>query len=136
MKKIVLAGSSKFIDKIEYYKEYFLNNGYDVLAYPKKIDQTKIDIYDKTYKSFFKALNETDEIFVVNEEKNGIKGYVGAETFAELSFVLVNNILKKEKRKIYLLNEPDEKNNCFYELNAFIKLGYIEIWNKNTNNLN
>ena len=136
MKKIILAGSSKFIDKIEYYKKYFSNNGYTVLACPKKIDQTNINIYDNTYKLFFKALNETDEIFVVNEEKNGIKGYVGAETFAELSFVLANNILKNEKRKIYLLNEPDEKNNCFYELNAFIKLGYIEIWNKNNNNLN
>ena len=67
-------------------------------------------------------------MFVVNEEKNGIKGYVGSETFAELSYVLVNNLLKNENRKIYLLNEPDEKNSCYFELDSFLKLGYIEIW--------
>ncbi len=128
MKKIVLAGSSKFIDKIEYWKNYFELNGYEVIAYPKRINQLDINIYNETYKSFFKALDITDEIFVVNEEKNGIKGYVGYETFAELSYILGNNVTKNQNRKIYLLNEPDEKNNCFYELNAFIKLGYIEIW--------
>lgn len=128
MKKIVLAGSSKFIDKIEYWKEYFIEKGYDVIAYPKKINQYDIDVYSKTYKSFFKALDVTDEVFVVNEEKNGIKGYVGSETFAELSYVLVNNLLKNENRKIYLLNEPDERNSCYFELDSFLKLGYIEIW--------
>ena len=128
MRKIVLAGSSKFIDKIEYWKDYFEEKGYDVIAYPKKINQTDINVYNETYKSFFRALDTTDEIFVVNEEKNGIKGYVGYETFAELSYVLGNNVNKNQNRKIYLLNEPDEKNNCFFELNAFIKLGYIEIW--------
>lgn len=130
MKKIVLAGSSKFIEQIQYWKKYFEENGYEVIGYPKKIDQTDYSVYQNTHKSFFEALTLTDELFVVNEDKNGIKGYVGAETFAELSYVVVNNILKNENKKIYLLKRPSEEVNSYYELNAFLNLGYIEIWNE------
>lgn len=131
MKKIVIAGSAKFVEEIENWKNYFESKGYDVIEYTRKIDQTDTNVYVERYKSFFKALDITDELFVVNEEKNGIKGYVGAEVFAELSFIVANNILKNENRKVYLLNEPGEELKAYFELNTFLKLGYIELWNKN-----
>lgn len=130
MKKIVLAGSSKFIESIEKWKEFFLKKGYDVIGCTKRINAEDINSFNEAYISFFKALNMTDELFVVNLEKNGFKGYIGAETFAEISYIVSNNIIKNENKPIYLLNMPDEKLNCYYELNSFLKLGYIKIWDK------
>ena len=129
MKKIVIAGSAKFVDEINNWKEYFKTKGYDVIEYTQNIDQTDLNVYSERHKSFFKALNETDELFVVNSEKNGIKGYVGSEVFAELSFVIANNIINNDNKKVYLLNMPGEELKSYFELNTFLKLGYIQLWN-------
>lgn len=129
-KNIVIIGSSKFLDKIEKLKDYLINKGYNVIEYPKKINHLDEKVYINRYKSFFSALDSADEIFVANFDKNEIKGYVGAESFAELSFIVANNVLKNENRKIYLLNKPSEEVSSYFELNSFIKLGIIKIWDE------
>lgn len=132
-KNIVIIGSSKFLDKIEKLKDYLIKKGYNVIEYPKQINQLDENVYINRYKSFFKALDSTDEIFVANFDKNEIKGYVGAESFAELSFIVANNVLKNENRKIYLLNEPSKEVSSYFELNNFIKLGIVKIWDEEVN---
>lgn len=129
-KNIVIIGSSKFLDKIEKLKDYLINKGYNVIEYPKKINHLDEKVYINRYKSFFSALDSADEIFVANFDKNEIRGYVGAESFAELSFIVANNVLKNENRKIYLLNKPSEEVSSYFELNSFIKLGIIKIWDE------
>ena len=45
-KKIVIAGSAKLQDKIEYWITFFKNKDYEVLDYPKKIEESKfMDLY-------------------------------------------------------------------------------------------
>ena len=70
-------------------------------------------------------------MFVLNEDKENINGYIGPETFAELSFVLANNILNKSSQKIYLKKMPSRKVSCYEEIDRFIKLGWIEIFKSN-----
>ena len=132
-KNIVIIGSSKFLDKIEKLKDYLFQKGYNVIEYPKQINHLDENVYINRYKSFFKALDSADEIFVANFDKNEIKGYVGAESFAELSFIVANNVLKNENRKIYLLNEPSKEVSSYFELNSFIKLGIVKIWDEEVN---
>lgn len=132
-KNIVIIGSSKFLDKIEKLKDYLIQKGYNVIEYPKQINHLDENVYINRYKSFFKALDSTDEIFVANFDKNEIKGYVGAESFAELSFIVANNVLKDENRKIYLLNEPSKEVSSYFELNSFIKLGIVKVWDEEVN---
>lgn len=132
-KNLVIIGSSKFLDKIEKLKDYLIQKGYNVIEYPKQINHLDENVYIERYKSFFSALDSTDEIFVANFDKNEIKGYVGAESFAELSFIVANNVLKNENRKIYLLNEPSENVSSYFELNSFIKLGIVRIWDEEVN---
>ena len=132
-KNIVIIGSSKFLDKIEKLKDYLVQKGYNVIEYPKQINHLDENVYINRYKSFFKALDSADEIFVANFDKNEIKGYVGAESFAELSFIVANNVLKNENRKIYLLNEPSKDVSSYFELNSFIKLGIVKIWDEEVN---
>ena len=130
MKKLVIAGSAKFCEEMLEWKEYFENRGYEVINYPKKIDQTNAKEYQNVYIKFFESLNETDILFVVNEDKNGIKGYIGAETFAELSFCVAQNLVNKEKKQIYLLKKPSEEVACYIEIEKFINLGWIKIFEK------
>lgn len=131
MKKLVIASSAKFQKEIEIWKTYFINKGYNVINYPKKINQDNSEEYKIAHTGFFKSLIETDILFVLNEDKNGIEGYIGAETFAELSYTIVQNIINNTNKKIYLLKMPTEEVTCYMEIKNFIKLGWIEIFNKN-----
>lgn len=51
---------------------------------------------------YFKKIESVDAVLVVNEDKNGIKNYIGGNTFLEMSFAHVLN------KKVFLLNSvPD-----------------------------
>ena len=70
MKKIVISGSSKLQDKVNYWLEHFKKQNYEILDYPRLID---LDKYTEelpiVYKNFYNALENTDVFFLMNEEK-------------------------------------------------------------------
>lgn len=41
MKKIVISGSSKLQDKVNYWLEYFKSKNYEILDYPRFIEKEK-----------------------------------------------------------------------------------------------
>lgn len=131
MKKIVIASSAKFQDEIDMYKEYFINKGYNVINYPKKIKLENIEEYRNVHQQFFKSLVETDEVFILNEDKNGTTGYIGAQTFAEMSFAIAQNTIYNANKKIYLLKMPSEEVICYQEVKNFIQLGWVEVFKAN-----
>lgn len=89
MKKAVIAGSTKLQKEIKKWVDYFENLNYEVLDYPKEIEKkVLIKIYPSRHIEFFKNITNTNILFVMNEDNNNIEGYIGAETFAELSFAL------------------------------------------------
>ena len=134
MKKIVIASSAKFKEKVCRWKELFEQKGYEVIDYPRKIDQTISEEYQKAHIRFFKSLEEADILFVLNEDKNGIEGYIGYEVFAELSYFMVENRKNKTNKKIYLLKMPSKDLSCYMEIKNFVDLGWIEIYkNRKTN---
>ena len=46
MPKIVVSGSAKLPEKINYWVNYFNNKGYEVLDYPKNINKEEfLDLY-------------------------------------------------------------------------------------------
>lgn len=56
MKKVVIAGSAKLQDDINYWKEKFSNNNYyyEVLDYPKTIEKERfMELYPSVHKEFF-----------------------------------------------------------------------------------
>lgn len=130
MKKLVIASSAKFQEEIKQWKKIFEEKGYNVINYPKKININDNQEYKDTYIRYFKSLKETDILFILNEDKNGIEGYIGAETFAELSFCVAQNLVNKEKKQIYLLKKPSEEVACYIEIEKFINLGWIKIFEK------
>jgi predicted RNA-binding protein with PUA domain len=87
--------------------ETFVSN--DVLEYNKKktVDKDEFNSSDqKTMKDlirlYYKEIEKADAILVVDEEKNNIKNYIGANTFLEIGFA---HVLEK---RIFLLNPIPE----------------------------
>ena len=130
-KKLVIIGSASLQSKIQYWKLFWENKGYEVVAFPNIIEKEKFfQEYPKVFAKFFNNLENTDVVFVMNEDKNGITGYIGAESFAELAFVVAQNILHNKKIKIMLLQMPDKKVQSYNEISWWLKLGWITLYDK------
>jgi len=127
MRKIIIAGSSKFYKEALDLKTELEKNNYEVIDYTKKIDEEKE--YKYAYETFYKNINKTDDLLVLNMDKNNIEGYIGYETFAEMSYLIANNIItNNNNRKIFLYKIPSKKLGCYDEIMQFLKLGYIQIY--------
>ena len=66
--------------------------------------------------------------FLLNLDKNGIEGYIGYESFAELSNLVVKKIQSNNNHKIYIFKIPSKEVGCYDEISHFLKLGYIELY--------
>lgn len=89
------------------------------------IDQFE-ELYSDVHKNFFKDINEADILFIVNEKKNSINSYVGAETFAELSFGLTKKLIEGKDIKLILAHMPVKEVACYDEIMLWNKLGWID----------
>lgn len=132
MKKIVIAGSAKLQDKINCWKSIFMNKEYEILDYPKSIDKEKfIELYPDVHKTFFDNITKTDILFIMNEDKNGIDGYIGAETYAELTFGLAQNLIYNKNIDLIILKMPSNRVQCYDEIKLWLELGWIKLYDKN-----
>lgn len=133
MKKIVISGSSKLQDKINYWLKYFENKNYEIIDYPKFIEPRN---YEKElpeiYKKFYKALENTDVYFLMNEEKNGIKGYIGASAIAELTYAVILNLIHNKNIDIYILDMPSEEVSSYAEVKFWLDMGWIKLFNRDS----
>ena len=127
MKKIVISGSSKLQDKVNYWLNHFKNKKYEILDYPKLVDESMLP---KIYKDFYGALENTDVYFLMNEEKNGIKGYIGPNSFAELTYVVILNLIHNKNINIYILNMPSEEVSSYDEVKFWLDQGWIKIYER------
>jgi hypothetical protein len=126
--KVVMAGSAKLQNEIQKWITYWNNKeGYSVLDYPKTIPQDNFEeLYPDIHKNFFKNIIETDVLFIANEKKNGIDGYIGSETFAELGFGLAQKLINEKNIKLILANMPSKEVACYDEIVLWRKLGWID----------
>lgn len=120
--KIVICGSIDMTPKIKEVSDILVKNGHetDIPFTSQKIINGELTleefknekkkngdgafrkIQDDVIKRYYDLINEADAILVLNVEKNGIKNYVGGNTFLEIGFA---HVLGK---KIYLYNDiPD-----------------------------
>lgn len=128
MRKIVIAGSAKFYKEVLEMKKELENNDYNVIDYPKNINVNIEDEYKQAYERFYESLSETDDLILFNLDKNGIEGYIGYESFAELSNLVVKKIQEDNNHKIYIYKMPSKEVGCYDEIKHFLKLGYIELF--------
>jgi hypothetical protein len=126
MKKVVIAGSSKLRPQIEKWIQYWGGKkDHVVLNHPKVITD---DLYAETHMQFFRDILQADILFIANEDKNDIKGYIGAETFGELEFGLAQNLIQDKHLNLVLAQMPAKEVFCYDEIVTWKRLGWIQIF--------
>lgn len=131
MKKIVISGSSKLQNEVNYWLDYFKNKNYEILAYPIYVKQEEYQKeLSEVYKEFYTAIEHTDEFFLMNEEKNGIKGYIGSSAIAELTYAVILNLIHNKNIDIYILNMPSKEISAYEEVKFWLDMGWIKLFNK------
>ena len=128
MRKIIIAGSATFYKEALELKQELENKNYYVIDYPKKINDDIELEYKEAYETFYDNLSKTDDLLLLNLDKKGIEGYIGYESFAELSNLVVKKIQINDDHKIYIYKMPSKEVGCYDEINHFIELGYIELY--------
>ena len=98
MKKIVLCGSKKFIPKFFELEKELNQIGFKVVV-PREfvVDMEKKEASLLHFSEIEK--DDVDALLIVNESKNGLVNYIGANGFAELAFGFYKG------RDIFLLND-------------------------------
>ena len=128
MRKIIIAGSATFYKEALEIKNKLENKGYYVIDYPKKINDNIELEYKEAYETFYNNLSKTDDLLLLNLDKKGIEGYIGYESFAELSNLVVKKIQSSNDHKIYIYKMPSKEVGCYDEIKHFLELGYIELY--------
>ena len=107
-KKVVIAGSASLQEKVQFWKKYWEDKKCSVTDYPSPIsEETFLEEYPQVHKDFFKNIIESDILFVMNEDKNDIQGYLGAESFAEMCFGVTQNLIHNKNIEVILLQMPE-----------------------------
>ena len=128
---VTICGSMNFVAEMKKAEEELKKRGYEVLM-PASINDYNLEKFedvDKVIKNnkeeylkrikprytmhHFDKVMAGDAILVINEEKHGIKNYIGGATFAEIMLAFYG------KKKIYFLNPiPEEPKMFLDELGA------------------
>ena len=128
MRKIIIAGSATFYKEALKIKNELENKNYNVIDYPKRINDDIELEYKEAYETFYENLSNTDDLLLLNLDKKGIEGYIGYESFAELSNLVVKKIQVNNDHKIYIYKMPSKDVGCYDEIMHFLELGYIELY--------
>lgn len=128
MKKVVIAGSASLQDRIAHWKQFWESHGYEVTDFPQEISREKYhEDYPVIHAQFYTALTDADIVFIMNEDKNSMSGYIGAETFAELAYVVANNHLGKQQANAVILKMPESRVQSYEEVMLWHRLGWIQV---------
>lgn len=99
-KKIVISGSTKLQKEIKKWQKIFESKNNEILDWPKFIEKDRfMELYPNIHKTFFENITKTDILFIMNEDKLEISGYIGAETFAELTFGVAQKLIYNKKNR-------------------------------------
>jgi len=126
MKKVVICASAVFYREAQAWKAKLESMGYEVIRTIQSISENDIDQYQKTHQEHYAKMAECDIVFVLNLEKKGISGYVGASVFAEIAFAIGLNLVLNKNIQIFYLNPFPDNLPYSDELAKWQKLGWIK----------
>lgn len=126
--KVVICSSLSFWDDIVLYKEKLEKDGYSVIKHPEKLTGDFLPAYKEAFTNHYKKIVETDVLFILNNNKNSIDGYIGPAVFAEIAFAVGLNRSHGKNIKVYCLNKFSENLPYYEELKYWLDLGWIDFW--------
>ena len=124
-RKIVIAGSADFWEEAAVWKARLELAGYEVVAWI--VREEGVANWRELYEDFYAKMDEADDIFVLNMDKKGVAGYIGYETFAELSKMVLRRQAGRDAR-VYLYQWPGEECGCYQEIMEMKEAGWVKVW--------
>lgn len=113
--KIVICGSMKLSKKMIEVRDQLLRFGHEVVLPRHTEEYIKMNNLDNIHnesvknkinndliRDYYNEIARNDAVLVVNYDLNGVRGYIGGNSFLEMGFAHVLN------KKIYLVNEIPE----------------------------
>jgi hypothetical protein len=125
--KMVIAGSARNPEAIQKWITRWKTE-YDIVDYVKPINPNNLtEEYKEVFITFYQAITQADVLFVANEKRNDIEGYIGNAVFAEIAFSIAQKIVHGQEIKVVLAHEPSPSVNGYDELILWKKLGWINL---------
>lgn len=129
MKKVVIAGSAKLQKEVNNWLKIFANKELEILDYPKVIEESRfMELYPNIHIEFLENIKKADMLFVMNEDKNDIVGYIGYETYGELLLGLSQKVIYNKNIELVVLKMPSTNVGCYEEIDLWLKLGWIKLY--------
>lgn len=127
---IVISGSANLQDRLEFWKNHFEQKGYQVIGMPEKWSDTRDfkEQLTELYRDFYTSIEDCDTFFLMNEDKNGISGYIGANGTAELVYAVMLNLIKNKGIEIYIAKVPEERVLAWDEVVSYLRVGWIKVY--------
>jgi hypothetical protein len=112
--KIGIIGSMQFVEKMLEVRQELIGLGHEAfvtelhksLVGKTNEEKEKIKLHQKynldAIREFWREMQGSDAVLVLNYDKNGVKNYIGGNTLMEIGFAHVLN------QKIFLLNPIPE----------------------------
>lgn len=98
--KLITLGVDSFI--AEHYRELVAGKREDEMDMWRRGERAEMKRRLNTYKLHYKNILDSDAILLVNDEKRGIKNYIGGNVLIEMGQAFVND------KKIFFLNGMPE----------------------------
>ena len=126
MPTMVISGSAREQEAIQRWIVFWQRRGYEVIAYPSPIPANEFQArYPGVLRAFYERLAACDALFVVNEDRDSIRGYVGAATFGEISYAIARNACEHQPVEIVLLQPVSDEVHGADEIRLWSELGWI-----------
>ncbi len=133
MQRVVISGSSKLLDKINQWSSFFEQHNCHVIGKPEALsDMTFLKDFPRVHSRFYKAIDNCDILFIANEDKNGISGYIGPAAISELNYAVIQNLNHNKNILIFIRKMPDKNLSLYEEISWYLSLGWIYLWQKET----
>ncbi len=126
MKKVVLIASGTAEKETIKWRDKLTAEGFEVLTCPLKIESDFNNEYEKSFNLCYTSIPVADMVLAINIEKNGVEGYIGPGTFAELAFAIGVNKAFNKNIEILYLNELPKNLPYSMELELWKELGWTK----------
>lgn len=127
--KITLCSSVRFFDRLWDIKKALEERGHEVFLPSMKDfhhfeENSLAKIQHDLIRKHFERIGRSDAVFVANFEKEGVKGYIGGNSFLEMGKAFDKRI------PIFLLNDVPEQSSYREELVALKPVVVGRDWDK------
>lgn len=123
---MVISGSAKDQAAIRQWVDHWSDRGFTVIDHPSAIPEDRFrEAYPEVFRSFYARLATCDVLFVMNEDRQGVAGYVGPATFAELAFAVARNAREHGSVEIIMALPVGPEVHGAEEIGLWHDLGWI-----------